>query len=94
MNTPFMLEYLMPEKPSGGVTLHANRLYDDGKFDYPLNSNGYKPLALFDGQASETEEYRLLCDWLHTAKPDYEEARSRAEAIRDAIKSTLKTKSK
>jgi hypothetical protein len=91
----FLLEYQMPYRPDGPVILHANVQDEDGNFDYPVGSEDFKPLAIFNDDAFDdsmpfcAEAYRNLCDWLHDAKPDYELAKLRAEAVRDLINATL-----
>lgn len=85
----FMLEYQLPDRPDGPVTLHANQQNADGTFDAPLNSNGYLPLALFDRKARSAEQYRILCDWLYDRKPDYETAKSWAAAVSEALTPSL-----
>lgn len=76
-------EYQPPSESNGkAVSLH-NNYYDErtGKFDHPLCTNGYVPLALISDDVDMSDDWSKFCDWLHREKPDVPNAIRAAYAV-------------
>lgn len=74
-------EYQPPSERNGkAVSLH-NNYYDPrtGRFDHPLCTNGYIPLALISEDVARSDDWGKFCDWLHLEQP------TAAEALRAAF---------
>lgn len=64
-------EYQPPSERNGKTVSLHNNYYDErtGKFDHPLFSNGYFPIALVPDDLVLTDDWDKFCDWLHLEQP-------------------------
>ena len=76
-------EYQPPSERNGHTVCLHNNYYDQraGRFDSPLCTNGYVPLALISEDVSRSDAWDKFCDWLHLEQPSLPDAMRQAYAV-------------